>query len=82
MYFGFVPTLIAVLLTAAYRLHLGGSAALAGTGVILASAALGLLWRRFHRERLADLTWRQLYGLGLVVHVVMLLILQLLGSDK
>lgn len=79
LYFGFVPTLIAVLFTAAYRLHLGGSAALAGTGVILASAALGLLWRRFHRERLADLTWRQLYGLGLVVHVVMLLILQLLG---
>ncbi len=79
LYFGFVPTLIAVLLTAAYRLHLGGSAALAGIGVILASAALGLLWRRFHRERLADLTWRQLYGLGFVVHVVMLLILQLLG---
>ncbi len=79
LYFGLVPTLVAVLLTAAYRLNLGGPAALTGSAVIVASAALGLLWRRRYRDRLTDLTWRELYLLGLVVHVVMLLILQSLG---
>ncbi|MBX3749282.1 MAG: PAS domain S-box protein [Opitutaceae bacterium] len=79
LYFGFVPTVIAVLLTAAFRLGMGGSAAWAGTGVIVASAALGLLWRRYHHHRLADLSWRPLFALGVAVHVAMLLILQLLG---
>jgi len=79
LYFGFVPTLIAVVLTAAYRLSLGGAAAWAGSGVILASAVLGLVWRRHYGDRLAELSWRPLYALGLAVHVAMLLILQLLG---
>lgn len=79
MFFGFVPTLVAMLLTALYRLTQGGAAAWVGVGVIFASGTLGLLWRRHCRKALADVTWRQLYGLGLAVHVVMLLLMLTLG---
>jgi len=79
LFFGFMPTLVAMLLTAAYRLSQGGAAAWVGVAVIFASGSLGLLWRRRHRPALAALTWRQLYALGLAVHVVMLLLMLTLG---
>ncbi|MDI1249201.1 MAG: PAS domain-containing protein [Lacunisphaera sp.] len=79
LFFGFVPTLVAMLLTAAYRLSQGGAAAWVGVAVIVASGCLGLLWRRRCRQALANVTWRQLYGLGLAVHVVMLLLMLALG---
>jgi PAS domain S-box-containing protein len=79
LFFGFMPTLVAMLLTAAYRLSQGGAAAWVGVAVIFASGSLGLLWRRRHRPALAALTWRHLYGLGLAVHIVMLLLMLTLG---
>ncbi len=43
-----------------------------GVLVILFSAGLGLGMRRLHRGALADLGVRELYGLGLLTHVVMI----------
>lgn len=79
LYFGLVPTLVAVLLTAAVRLGLGGAAAWPGVAVIVASAAIGLAWRHRRRGRLGDLGWSELYVLGLVVHAVMLALMLTLG---
>jgi PAS domain S-box-containing protein len=45
LFFGFVPAVLAVVITAAYRIAADGAGALAGVAVIIASAGLGLLWR-------------------------------------
>ncbi len=72
LFFGAIPTLVAMAITAAFRLHLGGAAAGAGVAVILATGSLGLAWRHYHRRPLKDITWYQLYLFGIVVHLVML----------
>ncbi|MBW7895515.1 MAG: PAS domain S-box protein [Opitutaceae bacterium] len=79
LFFGVIPTAVAVVLTAAFRVYQGGAAAGAGSMVIVASAALGLVWHWRGRERLSQLGWRELYVLGLVVHGVMLTLMFTLG---
>lgn len=61
-----------MLITAVYRLYLGGAAALTGVLVILASGGLGLGWRYLRRRQLEDIPLWQLYLFGVVVHLVML----------
>jgi PAS domain S-box-containing protein len=72
LFFGTIPTVIAVLMTSAYRMALGGSGMWAGVSLIVASGAIGLAWRRAQKHQLASLSFWTLYSLGLVVHVVML----------
>ena len=72
LYFGTVPTVIAMAVTSVFRIWMGGAAALTGVSVIVASGCIGLLWRYRRRSRLADLEWFELYRLGLAVHVAML----------
>lgn len=79
LFFGLLPTVVAMLITAIYRLGIGGPAAWVGVSVILASGLLGLAWRRRYRDALADLGWRPLYALGIAVHVVMLALMLTLG---
>ena len=81
LFFGSVPTAIAMAMTAAYRLHLGGDGAAMGVMVIIASGAIGLAWRRRRRKPLGDVGWGELYLLGLVVHAVMLALMLLLPRD-
>ena len=75
LFFGWVPTAIASLLMATYRWLQGGAGALTGVLVILCSSLIGLAWRHWrrpHRPQLAQISWRELLLLGLVVHLVML----------
>ncbi len=72
LFFGVIPTLIAALITAAYRIYLGGAAALTGVLVILASGAAGLIFRHLRRRDLENIPLWQLYGFGVVVHLIML----------
>ncbi|MGE0454931.1 MAG: LytS/YhcK type 5TM receptor domain-containing protein [Vicinamibacteria bacterium] len=72
LFLGAVPTAVAAAITAAFRLAQGGAAAGVGVAVILASSAIGVAWRGWRLARLADLSWRELYGFGIVVHLVML----------
>jgi len=72
LYFGVIPTAVAMAMTAAYRLALGGVAAWTGVAVILASGLIGIAWRRWRRPSRDRIGWRELYALGLVVHLVML----------
>ena len=82
LFFGFPPTLIAVLITAGYRLYLGGAAALTGVSVIAASAGLGLLWRYRRRRQLENIPLWQLWLFGLVVHLVMLALMFTLPLER
>ncbi len=72
LFFGTIPTTVAILMTAAYRVFLGGSGVMMGVSVIVASGAIGVAWRRARKRQLTTLSFRSLYSLGLVVHVVML----------
>jgi len=72
LFFGTVPTVVAMALTAGYRLYLGGTGVVMGVGTILSAGVLGIVWRHAYGRRLDKLTFRALYALGLVVHAVML----------
>lgn len=81
LFFGAVPTAIAMLMTALLRLFQGGAAAWTGTSVILASGFIGLAWRHLRwRQPLSDIKWHELYLLGVVLHVVMLALMFTLPS--
>jgi two-component system sensor histidine kinase EvgS len=72
LFFGTVPTLITVFMTGVFRLYQGGVGAWTGVSVIVASGAIGLLWRHLYRRPLYRITWKGLALLGLAVHVTML----------
>ncbi len=73
LFLGPIPTLVAVLMTAAYRFLQGGFGAWTGVGVIVTSGLIGVLWRHFRRGTLKEISALELYIMGIVVHVVMLL---------
>lgn len=79
LYFGTVPTVIAMAVTATFRIWMGGAATLTGVSVIVASGCIGLLWRYRRRSQLAELNWVELIALGLAVHVAMLGLMFTLG---
>jgi len=72
LFFGPLPTVVAVLMTATFRLIQGGVGAWTGVAVIVASSSIGVAWRLARERRLTDLSFWTVYSLGLVVHLVML----------
>ena len=72
LFFGTVPTVIAMIVTAAFRFSMGGPAAGMGIAVIVASGAIGIAWRSKRRQFLADITWRDLFLFGFLIHLAML----------
>ena len=70
LYFGWLPTVTAVLISALFRLYSGGSGALTGVGAIVISAALGSLWRiSLRRNQRSNPHAHELYAFGWVVHL-------------
>ncbi len=72
LFFGTLPTVVAMAMTAGLRLWQGGAATPMGVSVIVASGSIGLAWRHRRRTALADLGAKELYALGVAVHVTML----------
>ncbi len=72
LFFGVLPTVIAVGITAAYRLHQGGLGTWTGISVIVASGGLGILWRHIRRREFARYSFGELLLFGLAVHLTML----------
>ncbi|HPH98601.1 MAG TPA: PAS domain S-box protein [Anaerolineaceae bacterium] len=81
LFFGSLPTVIAMLITAAMRLYQGGSGAVTGTLVIVAAGAMGIAWRHWRKTPLEKIGWIELYLFGLAVHVVMLLLMLTLPKE-
>jgi len=68
LFFGLVPTVVAMIMTAATRLAEGGIGVAAGLASILVSGLVGLAWRAWRQDRLASMKWSELLLVGLVVH--------------
>jgi len=80
LFFGPLATLIAGAMAVICRVLQGGGGALMGVLVILSSGAMGLMLRVRGKERdRAPSAW-ELYGLGLAVHAVMVLLMFTLPS--
>lgn len=73
LFFGSIPTVIAVLMTSLYRLYLGGAGYIAGILTITTSAMIGLVWRWFSKKRFSEISLKELYLFGIVVHIDMFL---------
>jgi PAS domain S-box-containing protein len=78
LFFGTVPTVVAMAMTAALRIWMGGAATVTGVSVIVASGAIGLAWRHYRRRSLSEVSWKESLLLGLAVHATMLALMLLL----
>jgi diguanylate cyclase (GGDEF)-like protein/PAS domain S-box-containing protein len=72
LFFGGLPVLVAAVLTGLFRFSQGGEAVWAGIGVICSSALIGIGWRHFRKQHLAQIGIRELFLFGLLVHLSML----------
>lgn len=81
LFFGGVATATAMLVTASYRLYLGGQGAWTGVSVIIASGLIGIAWRHLKKRPLASASWRELLLFGLVIHLTMLALMLTLPRD-
>jgi len=76
MIFGVVPTVIASVSMAVFRVVMGGDGMVTGLTVITCSAVIGCLWHRFRFERALEhphlIGW-EFYLVGIINHVAMIL---------
>jgi PAS domain S-box-containing protein len=78
VFFGGIPTLIAMAVAAVVRVLSGGDGMYMGLVVIFASGTLGTFWRRFQLRHKCSNSPAAFLMLGLIVHLFMLLSTQLL----
>ncbi len=71
LFLGPVPTVIAMVVTSAFRVWLSGAWVI-GILVIVTSGTIGLIWRSGHDRLTGQRRLWSLYALGVLVHVVML----------
>jgi len=82
LFFGAVPTVIAIIMTAAYRIYIGGDGMLMGVMVIITSGIIGIIWpKMFPHFKEKNKALHLLY-FGYVVHIVMLICTIFLPYDK
>lgn len=76
MFFGFIPTIIAVIIICVARIIIGGDGALMGVLVAIATADIGLLWHKFRLKYIVkekQHIYIEFYLVGLLAHIAMLL---------
>ncbi|MDD5286252.1 MAG: PAS domain S-box protein [Desulfuromonadaceae bacterium] len=81
LFFGAIPTFLAIATAGLYRLNLGGGGAPMGVATIISSGLLGLAWRHYRFRGLKELSLSELYLFGMVVHAVMILCIFLLPEE-
>ncbi|EFL51428.1 multi-sensor hybrid histidine kinase [Solidesulfovibrio fructosivorans JJ]] len=81
LFFGLMPTVVATVMVAGLRLAQGGVGMYVGVAVSVVSSLIGLLWRRWRKDRLATITLGELYLFGVAVHAAMLACMLLLPGD-
>jgi signal transduction histidine kinase len=82
LFFGAVPTVTAMIVTASMRFYMGGEGVWMGMATIVFAGTIGLLWARFRRNREQKNLLIEFLTLGLVVHIVMLGCTALLPPEK
>lgn len=84
MIFGWLPTTIASISMAIYRIYTGGTGVLPGLATIISSASIGILW---HNRRYKTVLEEkqglgiEFYLVGVVTHIVMLLCMLLMPAS-
>ncbi|MFA5298330.1 MAG: ATP-binding protein [Lutibacter sp.] len=82
LFFGLIPTVMAMLVTGIVRIAIGGEGVWMGLVVILFSGSIGLLWRKFRPNWKTNNYYIELLVMGLTVHIVMLACIIFLPSDE
>ncbi|HAF29392.1 MAG TPA: hypothetical protein DCG75_10135 [Bacteroidales bacterium] len=82
LFFGAIPTSIAMIMTGTYRIFLGGDGLWMGLAVIFSSGTIGILWGKLRPNIFRDKYLKDLILLGFTVHVVMLLCTLLLPKEN
>jgi len=72
LFFGPIPTIMAMIIASFYRLLIGGEGVYMGIAVTLTSGAIGMLWSYLRPNWLNKNNSVELTMLGLIVHAVML----------
>gem|GEM_PF-3176965 len=73
LFFGWLPALMAVIITSAYRFIQGGAGAWTGVAVIVTSGVIGVVWGKLRNDSIEKITSKELLLLGIAVHTAMLL---------
>lgn len=81
LFFGGLPTVLALMIILSYRIYLGGAGLLMGIATILEAALIGLIWRQFRKHKLSEISAAELYLFGLMIHGIMLLATWFLPND-
>ncbi|MFM2290664.1 MAG: hypothetical protein RIS29_477 [Bacteroidota bacterium] len=81
LFFGPIPTIIAMFISSAYRIYVGGAGVFMGVAVILLSGTMGMIWNRFQTLSLFRNNTISLLSLGIIVHLLMLSCIFLLPSN-
>lgn len=72
LFFGFIPTLVAMIFTGLWRVWMGGGGMWMGVAVIFSSGTIGILWNRYRPVIDIKNSYLELLLLGFVVHMAML----------
>lgn len=72
LFFGIIPTAIAVCMMVPLRLYQGGDGMYVGSAAIILPAITGILWRNFSDKHGKAINWLSMYLLGLVVQVTII----------
>lgn len=72
LFFGAIPTLIAMTILSVYRVFLGGEGMWMGITTIISSGLIGILWRHFRPDWDKKRPLLELIALGFIVHIVMM----------
>lgn len=72
LFFGTIPTLVAILITAGFRLYQGGAGAIMGIAVIVSSGTIGIIWRQSRQTLNSKNSLWELLMMGFLVHLTML----------
>ncbi len=75
LYLGFIPTIIAIVITVFYRIYEGGASIWTGVAIIIVTGGFGLVVRHFWYHRLDKISILQAYLFGLLTHVIMTVVI-------
>lgn len=81
LFFGTIPTAIAMIILSAFRISLEGSGMWMGVSTIILSGLSGILWRYFRPNWMKNKQWKELIGLGVFTHILMLASTLLLPNE-
>jgi len=81
LFFGLIPTIIAIFITLIYRINIGGSGLIMGISVIVSSGIIGIIWRYYLDKLFKGRKHLSILSMGIVVHIVMLCCTLLLPKE-